>query len=107
LAALVFGSAVVSLAFRLPRISQFQLHSVNCAVNFCTARPQYKEPSSSVTTRTIRRRFRGSKLKGLRSWPLHLWSTSEATLVGISRAYRLIRFRCQQAPLKNTKKQEI
>jgi len=35
----------------------------------------------------------------LRSWPLHLWSTSEATLVDISRAYRLIRFRCQQAPL--------
>jgi len=35
----------------------------------------------------------------LRSWPLHSWSTSEATLVGISRAYRLIRFRCQQAPL--------
>jgi len=51
------------LAFRLPRISQFQLHSVNCAVNLCTARPQYKEPSSSVITRTIRRRYRGSKVK--------------------------------------------
>ena len=55
-----------------------------------------KKPQSSKKYNTTRQFNRGSKQK-FWSCPLQFWSNTEATLDIISRAYRLIRFRCQQA----------
>ena len=66
-----------------------------CAVKSRTARPQYKKPQSSKVARQARRFFRGSK-QTLRSWPLQN-EVFRGDPRSISRAYRRIRFRCQQS----------